>query len=64
MTGIIIPIGSLRFLKEAKSMDMILDLSVNFNIVFLFSVTDVVGTLCMRQFQCHHYVYQQHMSFQ
>ena len=36
MTGMIILIGSLRCLKEAKSMDMILVLSVNFNIVSFF----------------------------
>ena len=43
VTGIIILIGSLRCLKEVKTMDMILGLSVNFNIVSLFSVTYVVG---------------------
>ena len=43
MTGLIILIGSLRCLKEAEAMDMILGLSVNLNIVSLFSVTYVVG---------------------
>ena len=43
MTGIIIRNGSLRCLKESKTMDMILGLSVNLNIVSLFSVTNVVG---------------------
>ena len=44
MIGIIILIGSLRFLKGAKTIDMILGLSVNLNIVSLFSVTYGVGT--------------------
>ena len=44
-----IPIGSLRCLREAKTMDMILLLSVNLKLVSLYSVTYVVGT--MRQFQ-------------
>ena len=43
VTGIIILIVSLRYLKEAKTMDMILGLSVNLNIVSLFSVTNVAG---------------------
>ena len=42
VTGIIILIGSFRSLKETKTMDMILGLSVNLNIVSLFSVTYVV----------------------
>ena len=37
--------SSLRCLKEAKTMDMILGLSVNLHLVSLFSVTFVVGTL-------------------
>ena len=44
MTSIIILIGSLRCLKEAQTMDMILGLNVNLNLVSLFSVTYVVGT--------------------
>ena len=44
VSGILILIGSLRCLKEAKTMDMVLGLSVNFKIVSLFSVTYVVGT--------------------
>ena len=39
VTGITILIDTLRCLKEAKTMDMILGLSVNLNIVSLFSVT-------------------------
>ena len=42
VTVIIILIDSLRCLKEAKAMDMILGVSVNFNIVSLFSITYVV----------------------
>ena len=38
VTGIIILIRSLRCLKKAKTMDMILGLSVNVNMVSLFSV--------------------------
>ena len=37
-------IGSFRCLKEAKRVDIILGLSLNLNIVSLFSVTHVVGT--------------------
>ena len=57
--GIIILIGSLRCLKEAKTMDMILGLSVNLNTVPLFSVTYVDGTHwnCLIE-------YLQHVSFQ
>ena len=39
VTFIIILIGSFRCLKEAKVMDMIRGISVNFKIVSLFSVT-------------------------
>ena len=62
MTGIIILIGSLRSLKEAKTMDMILGLNVNLNIVSLFPVTYVVDT----HWNCliDSNVYLQHMSFQ
>ena len=35
VTGILILIGILRCLKEAKTMDMILGINVNFKIVFL-----------------------------
>ena len=43
VTVIVILIGSLRCLKETKTMDMVLGFSLNFNIFSLFSVTYVVG---------------------